>query len=338
MNRRNLAADQPNDRVPADSSKGRRSFAIGYAAIAAIIVVGAFCTWFWWTWTVWWFDAEEARQRQSRFATKLGIPVEKNVEFGDGVRLEMVLIPSGRFKAGSPSDEERRSPNERQHWAVITRPFYIGKGEVTQEAWAKVMGATPSRFAGKKHPVDNVSWFDCQEFVKKLNALWKERGQFRLPTEVEWEWACRAGSKTRFFYGDSDRVLVDYAWVDGDGSHPVGGKKPNAWGLHDMCGNVYEWCGDWYEDGYGIGARRHDPAGPMSGESRVLRGGSWSDGFGDQCRTASRTHDHPESRMDRYGLRVCLVGAQGTVAKPEAGMRAKDDEAEGQKRGERGRR
>ena len=265
--------------------KPARSLTGFYVAICVMVVLGLFGGWFWKTWTVWWFDADEAQRRQAEAAARLGLPVEKVVDLGDGVKLELVLIPAGRFRMGSPADKYRGDP-EPLHWVVLTRPFYIGKHEVTQEAWEKVMGNNPSRCKGAKNPVERVSWDDCQEFLKKLNALTptplpRGEGQgvrARLPTEAEWEWACRAGTKTRFCSGDDDGGLAAYAWCeDNSGSmiHPVGAKKPNAWGLCDMHGNVPEWCGDWYGDDYYAKSPRYDPTGPAAGSCRVLRGGSW---------------------------------------------------------------
>ena len=140
---------------------------------------------------------------------------------------------------------------------TITKPFYLGKYEVTQEQWEAVMGSNPSHFKGPKNPVEQVSWDDCQQFLVKLNA--KSGGQgskFVLPTEAQWEYACRAGSTGKFCFGDDEKQLGEYAWYEansGDKTHPVGEKKPNTFGLHDMHGNVWEWCQDWYGE-YGAEA------------------------------------------------------------------------------------
>ena len=292
--------DQP---VP---EKRTRSLTGFYVAVCVVVALGLFGGWFWKTWYVWWFDADEARSRQAEAARQLGLPVEKTVDLGGDVKLELVLIPAGRFKMGSPAKEKDRSDDEAQHWVVLTRPFYIGKYEVTQEQWEKVMGANPSNFKGAKNPVDNVSWNDCHEFLKKLNALSKDPGVFRLPTEAEWEWACRAGTRTRFCSGDTDEALADDAWFDansGGTTHPVGTKKPNAWGLYDLHGNVWEWCGDWYEK-YSHGwMSKADPTGPVTGDARVLRGGSWGSITG-SWRSAYRRLSFPVRGYDYYGFRL----------------------------------
>jgi len=296
---------------PAVNPQPGRSLTGFYVAVCVVVALGLFGGWFWKTWYVWWFDAEEARRRQVEAATRLGVPVEKAVDLGDGVKLELVLVPAGRFRMGSPAKEAWRGDDEKQHWVMITRSFYIGKHEVTQEQWQKVMGTNPSSFKGAKNPVEQVSWDDCQEFLKELDGLGKEQGQFRLPTEAEWEWACRAGTRTRFCSGDADEALADYAWFDanaGNSTHPVGTRKPNAWGLCDMHGNVWEWCGDWYGESGGGWAPQQDPAGPASGSLRVLRGGSG----GDPplvCRSAVRIRGTPAGRGDVFGFRVVAVPA-----------------------------
>jgi formylglycine-generating enzyme required for sulfatase activity len=190
----------------------------------------------------------------------------------------------------------------------------MGKHEVTQEVWEKVMGDSPSRFKGAKNPVEEVSWDSCQEFLTKLNALGKERGQFRLPTEAEWEYACRAGTKTRFCSGDAEAGLADYAWFDansGKTTHPVGTKKPNAWGLFDCHGNVWEWCADWWEQGYYRKSPRENPTGPPTGAGRALRGGSWDDDA-KSSRSAYRDDDghDPDARSDYFGFRLVLSSSR----------------------------
>jgi formylglycine-generating enzyme required for sulfatase activity len=182
--------------------------------------------------------------------------------------------------------------------------------EVTQEQYEQIVGRNPSVFKGAQNPVEQVSWDDAVEFCRKLSR--KTGRHVRLPTEAEWEFACRAGSKTRFCYGDDDDYskLGDYAWYSaslttkGDSTRPVGQKKPNDWGLYDMHGNVYEWCSDWYADSYEK-ANKTDPAGPASGTSRVLRGGSWFDAaYG--CRSARRLGYPPVRRNHYFGFRVAV--------------------------------
>jgi formylglycine-generating enzyme required for sulfatase activity len=263
---------------------------------------------FWKTWNVWWFDANDAKRRQTEAAKQLKLPVETEIDLGDGVKLELVLIPAGRFRMGVQAGEDNDLGVGYQ-WVWITKPFYIGKHEVTQEAWQRVMGTNPSAFKGPKNPVEKVSWKDCQDFLKKLNGLEKAPGQFRLPTEAEWEWACRAGARTRFCSGDGEGTLGEYAWYDansGNTTHPVGKKQPNAWGLHDMHGNVWEWCGDWH-DGYSKGWKpQTDPIGPATGSARVLRGGAWYLIPG-LCRSAYRISNVPSFRFNIIGFRVVAV-------------------------------
>jgi formylglycine-generating enzyme required for sulfatase activity len=174
------------------------------------------------------------------------------------------------------------------------------------------MGTNPSEFKGAKNPAESVSWDECQEFLKKLNALGKERGEFRLPTEAEWEYACRAGTRTRFCSGDADAELADYAWYDansGSTTHPVGEKKPNAWGLFDCHGNVWEWCADWWGHDYYGKSPRDDPTGPATGSGRVLRGGSWLY-YPGLCRSAFRyTCGGPADRSSCIGFRVVAACA-----------------------------
>ncbi len=191
------------------------------------------------------------------------------IDIGKDVKLEMVLIPAGKFVMGSPKKEKDRSDDETQHEVTLTKPFYIGKYEVTQEQWEAVMGKNPSRRKGAKLPVTDVSWNDCQDFIKKLNA--KTNGGYRLPTEAEWEYSCRAGTSTAYSYGD--KLTRSDANIDGDSTKAVGSYKPNAFGLYDMHGNVFEWCNDCYAN-YPAGAVI-DPKGPATGKSRVLRGGSY---------------------------------------------------------------
>jgi formylglycine-generating enzyme required for sulfatase activity len=168
------------------------------------------------------------------------------------------------------------------HKVTLTKPFYLGKYEVTQEQWQAVMGNNPSKTKGPKNPVDSVTWNDCQDFFKKLNPKIAASGKSgRLPTEAEWEYACRAGTQTPYFFGDDEKQLDDYAWYIRNGPpktihrpHPVGQKKPNPWGLYDMYGNVTEWCADWVGSQYYEESPVTDPKGPETGTMKALRGGS----------------------------------------------------------------
>jgi formylglycine-generating enzyme required for sulfatase activity len=178
---------------------------------------------------------------------------------------------------------------------------------VTQEQWQAVMGDNPSKFKGAKNPVERVSWDDCQEFLKRLNVKSRHGGgMFRLPTVAQWEYACRAGSTSRHYFGNDEDHLGEYAWYranSGSRTHPVGEKKPNAWGLLDMYGNVREWCQDWYDEGYYANSPADDPTGPASGSHRVTRGGSWNAIAGDCCSASCRILE-PGHRSSLLGFRV----------------------------------
>ncbi|MEW6235804.1 MAG: formylglycine-generating enzyme family protein [Candidatus Omnitrophota bacterium] len=222
--------------------------------------------------------------------------------------LEMVLILAGTFMMGSPEMEKDRMDNEGpQHQVTITKPFYMGKYEVTQEQWQAVMGNNPSHFKGNNLPVERVSWDVCQTFIQKLNQM--GQGTFRLPTEAEWEYACRAGTTTSFYWGDdtSYTQIVEYAWYPGNAdskTHAVGLKKPNAWGLYDMSGNVWEWCLDRFGD-YSSDAQ-NDPTGANKGDYRVVRGGSWND-ISRLCRSANRSRSWPDVGDSIIGFRIVFA-------------------------------
>ncbi len=266
--------------------------------------------------TKWPFDAKEAKRRQQETANALGMPVQKAVDLGGGVKFELVLIPAGEFIMGSPDDEEERDYRETPHRVRVTKPFYIGKYEVTQEQWQRVMGDNPSDFEGARNPVQKVSWDDCQVFLKKLNARVKVKGTFTLATEAEWEYACRAGTQTPFYFGETistGQVNYNGNYTYGNGRKgvyrektiPVGSFHPNSFGLYDMHGNVSEWCGDWYDGDYYEDSPRDDPQGPARGEYRVLRGGSWY--YNPRpCRCANRDGAPPDERSNDDGVRLVL--------------------------------
>ena len=236
---------------------------------------------------------------------------ETTLDLGGGVTLELVLIPAGSFMMGD-------DVTKPVHKVRITKPFYLGKYEVTQEQWEAVMGNNPSKFKGPKNPVEQVSWDDCQKFFNKLNAKsGGQGGKFVLPTEAQWEYACRAGSAGKFCFGDDEKQLGEYAWYgeNSDGkTHAVGGKKPNTFGLHDMHGNVWEWCQDWY-GAYGAEAV-DDPSGPTTGSGRVIRGGCWISG-GSGCRSAFRYFE-PGVRIGSLGFRVSRTVYQHEPAEEAA--------------------
>jgi formylglycine-generating enzyme required for sulfatase activity len=234
---------------------------------------------------------------------------EKTLSFdlGGDVKLELLRIEPGSFLMG---DEKGDAEEKPVHKVTIDKPFYLGKFEVTQEQWEAVMGGNPSHFKGKKNPVERVSWEACQEFIKKLNEKFTASGTtFCLPTEAQWEYACRAGASTRYGFGDGEAELTEYGWFAdnaGGTTHPVGEKKPNAWGLYDMHGNVWEWCADWYDGNYYQNSPTNDPAGPTAVTSRILRGGSWGDPA-PYCRSAYRYCLPPWFCVYSYGLRVACA-------------------------------
>ncbi|MFC1453515.1 SUMF1/EgtB/PvdO family nonheme iron enzyme, partial [Verrucomicrobiota bacterium] len=240
--------------------------------------------------------------------------------------LEMVWIPAstseqwknlngGRdhFLMGSPDNESERDDDEERHAVRLTRGFWLSKYEVTQQLWAEITGHNPSRFVSRvlifrrsrpTAPVDTVSWADCRAFITELNRR-VPGGGFRLPTEAEWEYACRAGSNTRFPGGSTFADLDESGWYQGNSdyrSHPVGAKRANAWGLHDMVGNVWEWCSDWYGK-YPASGMAEDPMGPPSGSQRVVRGGSCNH-HARHCRSAERYRCEPEYRLEFMGFRL----------------------------------
>jgi len=330
------------------------------------------------------------------YAKRVTLPATKTLDLGNGVSMELVLIPPGRFVMGTaeptPVDEDGfykkivtgqallvvsgvallvmlavvilRAVRKRQrpklslarllaitvaaggallsgvHWrqsargleaarlvftmalvrsandnekpahpVMLTKRFYVGKFPVTQEQYQQVIGANPSNFIGKDNPVEQVSWDDAQAFCKKLAAQTKQA--VRLPTEAEWEYACRAGTTTMYYSGDMEADLGRVAWYSANsksGTHPVGQKEPNAFGLYDMHGNVWQWCQDWYAEDYYGKSLATDPEGPVQGTFRVLRGGSWDYSSMD-CRSAFRRWYNPDRRKYYIGFRVVAVPA-----------------------------
>jgi len=233
----------------------------------------------------------------------------KTNEITNSIGMKFVLIPSGSFMMGCNSDFEdcgAKGNSLPRHQVSITKPFYIGKYEVTQEQWTKVMGSNPSNFKGRSNPVEKVSWNDAQQFIEELNKMEKTTS-YRLPTEAEWEYAARAGSDGQYCFGDDEEQLDQYAWYNKNSDnkhHPVGTKRPNAWGLYDMHGNVIEMVQDLYDKDYYKNSPKQDPQGPSSGTQRVLRGGSWAFAAF-QARLACRCADVPDNRGNfSIGFRV----------------------------------
>jgi len=218
--------------------------------------------------------------------------------------MEFVPIAAGAFEMGSPPDEEGRFKGEAVHHVNIEKAFHMGKYEVTQKQWREIMGDNPSHFKGDDLPVEKVSWDDVQEFIKKLNEK-ENTNKYRLPSEAEWEYACRAGTTTRYSFGDSESKLGDYAWYRDNSdkkTHPVGQKKPNSWGLYDMHGNVLEWVRDSWHDSYD-GAPADGSAWEGDGAYRVIRGGS-VDLDARSCLSARRGRDDPRERDSDLGFRL----------------------------------
>ncbi len=228
----------------------------------------------------------------------------------NSIGMKFVWMPPGTFVMGSPEEEKGVKRDETQHKVTLTRGFYMSVHTVTQEQWQAVMGNTPSYFKGEKNlPVEQVSWDDCQAFIKKLRET--DKKPFRLPTEAEWEYACRAGTTTPFHFGET--ISTDQANYNGDTyangkagvnrgkTTPVGSFPANAWGLHDMHGNVFQWCQDW-KGGYPPNDVV-DPPGPDAGNARIVRGGSWF--FSpESCRSGSRDFAAPDLRAWWLGFRV----------------------------------
>jgi formylglycine-generating enzyme required for sulfatase activity len=223
------------------------------------------------------------------------------------------------------ADKDARDDEKPQHEVRITRPFYLGVHEVTQGQYQAVMGQNPSHFKGSDDlPVERVSWLDAVRFCNKLSeregrkSCYRIEGYavtiaggdgYRLPTEAEWEYACRAGTTTRFSFGDDENALGQYAWYSANASrqtHPVGEKPPNGFGLYDMHGNVWEWCWDGYDPGYYKRSPAVDPPGPGAAPARVLRGGGWID-VPRHARSAYRFRNVPGNRNDDLGFRLALV-------------------------------
>lgn len=307
------------------------------------------------------------------YAKRVNLPPTQTLDLGSGVKLELVLIPAGKFVMGTPEHEKpavgqtmvgvsggilivavivllvlarkKRKrpqfsmafmllltfvaavgvwgsvrwnealkhpnyyPNEHPaHAVTLTKPFYMGKYDVTQEQYQQVIGSNPSNFIGKDNPVETVSWDEAQAFCKKVAEQSKQT--VRLPTEMEWEYACRGGTNTLYYSGDTDKDLDRVAWYSGNiknTTHPVGQKEPNAFGLYDMHGNVWQWCQDWYGEDYYSTSPAEEPQGPVTGACRVLRGGSWNnDPVG--C-PAARYWLGPANRGDYIGFRVVVVPA-----------------------------
>ena len=223
----------------------------------------------------------------------------------NGVSFTMVYVQGGTFTMGATSEQgSNAGDDEKPSHSVTLSSYYIGETEVTQGLWETVMGSNPSKFKGANNPVECVSWDDCKSFISKLNSLTGQR--FRLPTEAEWEFAARGGSKSKHYKYSGSNTLSAVAWYkdnSGGSTHPVKTKSSNELGLYDMSGNVYEWCQDWY-GGYSSGSQTN-PAGPSSGSNRVIRGGCWFI-IARFCRVSFRYYSTPDYRSYNLGLRLSL--------------------------------
>jgi len=305
------------------------------------------------------FDENKAKEHQQAWAKHLGA----RVELSNSVGMKFVLIPPGEFLMGSPKElieEESRTHaddpwyldhlrGERpQHRVRITRPFWLGTIEVTQDEFERTMGKSPTKDATSSAGASSrsrttaaapdtgpqverrVSWDEAVEFCRRLAQLPEEKAagrQYQLPTEAQWEYACRAGSTTRYCFGDAESALSDYAWYNKSNmastipSYPAGKKSPNSWGLFDMHGNTWEWCQDWYDSDYYAKSPMDDPPGPLNGSSHVLRGGGQfsSEWF---CRSANRASHKPGYRSRSTGFRVCI----GVVLSNASGTQGAEDD------------
>jgi len=317
------------------------------------------------------FPLWDGHESIEQYAKRVNLPTTMTLDLGNGVNLELVLSPAGKFVMGTPEPEspwiggavlgiaglivlslvarllwrafrQRRRPQfslrwlivvvlivgvaqyggfrcwravqaSRNHWSgespahevTLTKPFHMGKYPVTQEQYVQVMGTNPSQFKGLNLPVEMVSWDEATEFCKKVS---EKTGQIvQLPTEAQWEFACRAGTATTYYTGDAEADLGRAAWYSANSkntTHPVGQKEPNAFGLYDMHGNVWEWCQDYWQEQYKPEAAV-DPQGPPQGQHRVLRGGCWNDEPAN-CRSARRLRLNPGGRFACLGFRVVV--------------------------------
>jgi formylglycine-generating enzyme required for sulfatase activity len=242
---------------------------------------------------------EQRQQKISRYFTE---------DLGGGVQLEMLEIPAGKFLMGSPASEIGRDNGEGPQYRVSVPRFFMGRFEVTQAQWQQVMGNNPAKFKDENRPVERVSWNDAQEFCKKLSQ--QTGRKYRLPSGAEWEYACRAGSETKYYFGDDESKLDNYAWFgknSGNQTHPVGSFLANEFGLHDMHGNVWEWCEDVYHGNY-QGAPTDGSAWVTGGvaSSRILRGGSWNF-TPNLCRSAYREGFPTYHRNSDRGFRLAVT-------------------------------
>ncbi|MDL2268399.1 SUMF1/EgtB/PvdO family nonheme iron enzyme [Desulfosarcina sp. OttesenSCG-928-A07] len=252
--------------------------------------------------------AETAQPQPPRKPDVVSVPVVPLKTHTNSIGVEFVLIPASVRPFNMGSNEE--NDEKPIHPVTISKPFYLGKYEVTQAQWEAVMGgeSNKSKFKGPNNPVEMVSWDDVKFFIRKLNEK-ESTSKYRLPTEAEWEYAARAGGETAYCFGDHVSQLEKYAWYGEDwnkgSTHAVGQKSPNTWGLYDMHGNVWEWVEDWYGGRYYHNSPSTDPKGPPSGDYGVLRGGSWCS-YAKHCRSANRSHGGPGNQYATRGFRLAF--------------------------------
>ena len=249
--------------------------------------------------------AQPAPDLQAYFAQYTVPILEKS--FINSVGMEFVFIPAGSFMMGADDPDFPFPDGVPQHKVIISKSFYLGKYEVTQAQWETVMGDNPSAFQDPNNPVEMVGWDDAYEFIRHLNAH-EGHSRYRLPTEAEWEYAARAGTDASYFFGYVEKKLSGYAWYQGNSAqmtHPVGQKQPNAWGLHDVYGNVWEWVQDWHGADYYTYSPEIDPTGPLTEKYRAYRGGSW-DSNAQICQSALRGYGSPDYREGHLGFRLAL--------------------------------
>jgi eukaryotic-like serine/threonine-protein kinase len=269
------------------------------------------------------FDAKRAKELQEAWAKYLGVPVEMENSIG----VKFMLIPPGEFDMGSTEEEvaklldqakakkqpswyiDRLPAEAPKHRVRITKPFYLGRCEVTQAEYERVVESNPSQFKEDPTcPVEKVTWDEASAFCRKLGQLAEEQAagaEYRLPTEAQWEYACRTGTTTKWYSGDDEGAFGEHGWFSanaGGKTHPVGQKSPNAWGLYDMHGNVWEWCRDWWGDHYYATSPMDAPPGPTGGSERVSRGGGWADVA--CARASDRRGCNPGDRRGSHGFRL----------------------------------
>ena len=275
---------------------------VGFAAVLVFLVSSLAIAWPW----------SDKDDEATPTPTPKPVKNEPAKTITNSLGMEFVLVPAGSFQMGCDKNFDDCSDDELpRHSVTISKEFYLGKYEVTQEHWVAVMGSNPSKFKARTRPVEQVSWDDVQTFIRKLNA--KEGSQkYRLPTEAEWEYAARADSGGKWCFGDDESRLSQFAHYDQDYdqctsnescTNPVGKLSANAWGLYDMHGNVWEWVQDWYGENYYSNSPATDPTGPSSGSCRVFRGGSW-DRYAQLCRSALRNCRDPGYRNVDLGFRL----------------------------------